>query len=235
MSPARCRTTAADLAPSTAKGSLHGREDKSKPNINMYNNSNKTSSCGTAVTPMLQTMEEKHQFSFFLAPAKQVKPFRTMNVKQAFDYIISDMDATIATHNLREIHDPKEHRLFKSRNFAFATFSGVFSYRSDKMLLKHSGLLCLDFDHLGNVYRIWELKERLLRDQNFQTALAFTSPSGDGLKWVIEIDINKADHKTWFNAVANYVKQQYRLDVDPQCANVSRACFLPHDPFCWER
>lgn len=182
---------------------------------------------------IFSTTDEKHEFSFFLAPARQVKPFRTMCVKDAFDYIIADMDALLNTQQLRTIADPKEHRLFKSRSFAFATFSGVFSYRADKCLVSHSGLLCLDFDHVGNIYKVWELKERLVSDPNFRTVLAFTSPSGDGLKWVIEIDLKRADHLTWFNAVANYIRQKFRMDVDPQCANVSRACYLPHDAFCW--
>lgn len=179
------------------------------------------------------TKREEFKFSFFLPPARQVKPFRTTTITDVFNYILTDVDAQLATQQLRTITNEREHRLFKSRSFAFATFSGVFSYRADKFLVAHSGLLCLDFDHVGDVYRVWALKEKLIADENFRTVLAFTSPSGDGLKWVIAIDLQRADHKTWFLAVSRYVKEKYRFDVDPQCANVSRACFLPHDAFCW--
>lgn len=181
----------------------------------------------------MNTDDREHKFSFFLAPARQVRPYALWTVEKAASYIMGDMTAWDATHRLREIADPKERRIFKTRAFAFCTFSGVFSYRADKGLLQHSGLLCIDFDHLGSLQHVWEIKHMLIADPNFRTVLAFTSPSGDGLKWVIEIDILKADHKTWFHAVANYVRQRYRLEADPQCANVSRACFLPFDSHCW--
>ena len=33
----------------------------------------------------------------------------------------------------------------------------------------------------------------------------------------------------YFKAIANYLKHQYQLEVDPSGKDVSRACFLPHD------
>ena len=183
--------------------------------------------------PAMCTDDREHRFSFFLAPARQVKPYALWTVEKAASYIMGNMSAWDATRRLREIADPKERRIFKSQAFAFCTFSGEFSYRTDKLLVRHSGLLCIDFDHLGCIERVWETKHTLIADPNFRTVLAFTSPSGDGLKWVIEIDIRRADHKTWFHAVANYVRRRYRLEADPQCANVSRACFLPFDEHCW--
>lgn len=43
----------------------------------------------------------------------------------------------------------------------------------------------------------------------------------------------REDHRTWFNAVRNYLATTYHLDADPACVNVSRSCFLPHDPDCY--
>ena len=63
--------------------------------------------------------------------------------------------------------------------------------------------------------------------------LLFRSPSGKGLKWFIAIDIDKCDHGTWFDGVRNYLMATYGLtgkQVDPQCKNVSRACFMSYDP-----
>ena len=60
----------------------------------------------------------------------------------------------------------------------------------------------------------------------------FTSPSGDGIKWWVPIDIQKRPHEVWFKAMQNYLNATYGLEVDPQCVNVSRACFLPYDPDC---
>ena len=87
--------------------------------------------------------------------------------------------------------------------------------------------MCHDFDHLDDIAAT---KRLLLADTEFETLLLFTSPSGQGLKWVIETDLSKATHIEWFNAVSNYLRATYGLQSDPACKNVSRACFIPYDP-----
>ena len=85
---------------------------------------------------------------------------------------------------------------------------------------------------------VGELKQRLIDDPCFSTLLLFTSPRGNGLKWFIPIDLTRCDHKTWFTAVRNYLMATYGLtdkQVDKQCQNPSRACFLSHDPEAYLR
>jgi hypothetical protein len=123
-------------------------------------------------------------------------------------------------------------RKFKAANFDYCTFSGVFTTRNDKALVRHSGLLCVDFDHLQNLN---DIKRRLLADEYFDTQLLFVSPSGDGLKWIIQIsppsgDLGGYTHGDYFAAVANYILQTYGVAVDKSGRDLSRACFLPHDP-----
>lgn len=74
------------------------------------------------------------------------------------------------------------------------------------------------------------LFESLLNDEYFDTQLLFRSPSGDGLKWIIPIDVTQATHGNFFAAVANYILQTYGVEVDKSGRDISRACFLPHDP-----
>lgn len=69
--------------------------------------------------------------------------------------------------------------------------------------------------------------------ENFELELAFRSPSGDGLKLIVAIDLQEADHATWFLALQNYIRLNYGVDIDPACKNVSRACFLPYDRHCY--
>jgi hypothetical protein len=118
-------------------------------------------------------------------------------------------------------------RKFKAANFDYCTFSGVFTTLNDKALIKHSGLLCLDFDHLPSVEK---LRFQRLQDEYFDTQLLFVSPSGDGLKWIISIDTTATTHGNYFAAVANYILQTYGVAVDKSGRYLSRACFLPHDP-----
>ena len=74
------------------------------------------------------------------------------------------MDALTATYRLRNIHDEKERKLFKKRGFAFCTFSGIFRYRSRDGLISHSGLLCIDIDHVGSHLQLDDLRKRLIDD-----------------------------------------------------------------------
>jgi hypothetical protein len=182
-------------------------------------------------------------FSFFRSPITNVKPHKSISLLDAYNYIIGDF-AKERTEKLRSISPlscgegsgERPARKHKAQKFDYCTFSGAFSSRSDKNLIKHSGLICLDFDHLSQSADfkgkdgLELLKNALLDDEYFETELMFISPSGDGLKWIIKIDISIATHAQYFDAISNYVRQTYNLEIDKACRDVSRACFLPHDP-----
>ena len=107
-------------------------------------------------------------------------------------------------------------------------------------MLRHSNLVCFDFDHLPDVEATFQL---LLKDKFFPTMLLFRSPSGDGLKWVISMERqflsrekffpleNQADyHPLFFKSVSYYLLNQYNLTTDKSGKDIARACFLPYDP-----
>lgn len=174
-------------------------------------------------------------FSFFRAPINNITPHKSISLLDAYNYIVGNY-AQNRTVELRKLTDEKNVRRFKSQEFDYCTFSGTFSSRSDKNLIEHSGLICLDFDHLSQSSNfngkdgLELLKNALLDDEYFDTELMFVSPSGDGLKWVIKIDISQTSHAMYFDAISNYIRQTYNLEIDKACRDVSRACFLPHDP-----
>ena len=165
-------------------------------------------------------------FSFFKAPIRNTIPYKSISLLDAYNYIVGDY-AKKRTQKLRSITDPKQARQYKATNFDYCTFSGIFQTRNDKALVNHSGLLCIDFDHLQNVDL---LRNQLLQDEYFETQLLFVSPSGDGLKWIISINTVKASHSEFLAAVANYILQTYKVEVDKSGRDISRACFLPYDP-----
>jgi len=165
-------------------------------------------------------------FSYYAKPVTNIKPTKEIDLVEAYSMIKGDAYAS-CTSTLRSIQDVKEARKYKAFQFDYVTFSGTFSKRNDKNLRKHSGLLTIDFDHVQD---LTGLKTDLLKDQYFETELLFVSPSGDGLKWVIPIDLTKAGHHDYFKAVANYIQQTYQLEVDQSGKDISRACFLPQDP-----
>ena len=165
-------------------------------------------------------------FSFFKAPVRNTIPHKSICLLDAYNYIVGDY-AKQRTEKLRGIKDPKQARQYKASTFDYCTFSGMFQTRNEKALISHSGLLCIDFDHLQNVDL---LRKQLLQDEYFDTQMLFVSPSGDGLKWIISIDTKQTTHSNYFAAVANYILQTYGIEVDKSGRDISRACFLPHDP-----
>jgi len=164
--------------------------------------------------------------SFYKTPIRNVFPNKTLKLHEIHSLIKSDTYKGITT-KLRTIQDAKEKRIYKANNFDYITFSGEFERRNDTNLIKHSSLLTIDFDHLTNVN---EVKKKLLEDEYFETELLFISPSGNGLKWIIKIDLSKITHQEFFKAVANYLQHTYKLEVDQSGKDISRACFLSHDP-----
>ncbi len=165
------------------------------------------------------------QCSYFNHPVSNIIPSKTVNLLEIYNLIRGD-SFVMCTNTLRNIADVKKARKYKAYNFDYVTFSGTFSRRNDKALLSHSGLLTIDFDHISNIDSV---KESLLKDPYFETELLFVSPSGDGLKWIIPIDITKAKHQDFFKAVSNYILQTYQLEVDQSGKDISRACFIPYD------
>lgn len=176
-------------------------------------------------------------FSFFRAPISNTKPHKAISLLDTYNYIVGDY-AKQRTEKLRSILPPrscgegagkklKQARFYKAANFDYCTFSGTFNNRNDNALIKHSGLLCIDFDHLNDISALFK---RLLNDEYFDTQLLFRSPSGDGLKWIIPIDTSKATHGNYFASVATYIQQTYGVEVDKSGKDISRACFLPYDP-----
>jgi hypothetical protein len=170
------------------------------------------------------------EMSYFLAPITNKVPSRTVTLGEVARMVRSPLWAP-QTEQLRGIADKAEARSYKGRNFPYVTPAGVFTYCNDQSMISHSRVLCIDLDHLEDVDR---MKQQLIEDAHFQTPLAFRSPSGDGLKWFVLIDLSLADHQTWFQAVRNYLLATYtdltQENVDAHVGNLSRACFLCYDP-----
>ena len=165
-------------------------------------------------------------FSYFVAPVTNTIPAKAVTLVEVYKIIKSETFAS-QTLSLRSIDDKKKAKEYKAANFDYVTFSGIFSKRADKSLQKHSGLITIDLDHIGKP-ETWE--SRLLDDEYFETEMLFVSPSGDGLKWVIPIDLTKATHLEYFKSISNYMQLTYGLQSDTSGSDTSRACFLPHDP-----
>ncbi len=107
-------------------------------------------------------------------------------------------------------------------------FSGIFKSARTDGLTSHSGLVVLDFDGL-QMANVLPMNQRLGNDPH--TVLAFVSPSGSGLKWVVPIVVREgASHGSLWEIAAEYAQRNFGLSADSSGKDVSRKCFLCHDP-----
>lgn len=165
-------------------------------------------------------------FSFFKRPVQNTDPLRAIDIVDVYRYVTGKY-AKPQTEILRSIKSPEEAKHYKATHFDFCTFSGLFRKRNAKELIMHSGLLCLDFDDIADTD---SLKQQLLQHEYFDTELLFTSPSGNGLKWIITADLNGWEHSRYFKAVLNCIRATNLPPADTSGSDVSRSCFLPYDP-----
>ena len=173
-------------------------------------------------------------FSLYNCPITNTKPNAQITLLDLYDRVKDDSDNgyKACTLELRSITDPEAASKYKRTHFDFVTPSGIFSSRRNSALVCHSGLLTLDFDHVENLQLV---KKTLFNDLSSDLVidLMFDSPSGTGFKCLISIDVMRYSHQQWFETLATYFKKWYNLEVDKSGKDVSRACFIPHDPNVW--
>ena len=93
--------------------------------------------------------------------------------------------------------------------------------------------MVIDFDHIPDPDG---LVVRLAQDENFETVLAFKSPSGDGVKWIVTLSVfvkpddTSYSYGEFFRIISNYSRKYYGVEADPSGKDICRACFLPYDP-----
>lgn len=103
-------------------------------------------------------------------------------------------------------------------------FSGEFSERKDKSILKHSGIICLDFDGFETKKELLNKKEELKNDVH--THSVFISPSGNGLKVLVKIPAEIENHVKYFMSLQDYYNCK---EFDIACKNISRVCYESYD------
>ena len=106
---------------------------------------------------------------------------------------------------IRSEKNKDERKILKSKLPAIC-FSGTFSRRSDNALIKHSGIICLDFDEYKSNKLMLEEKQRLCKDKYVLSV--FVSPSGNGLKVLVKIPTIVENHKSYFLSLQNHFNSQ---------------------------
>jgi hypothetical protein len=168
-------------------------------------------------------------FSFFRPPITNNFPAQEITLPQLARIIsgtkYKDVTDSVRVLKLQQMESAA--KKIKSTKLPYVTFAGVFTARKNDAVIRLSGLMCFDFDHIKNPER---LKLQLMDDENI--IMMFTSPSGDGLK-VIYIDpLEEDDYRGQYEVLKEYFKKEYRIEAD-KTSDISRACFICHDPEVW--
>ena len=104
------------------------------------------------------------------------------------------------------------------------TPSGRFPMRASTRILVHSGILCIDVDNLEDPA---SLREELKSDAHVLTA--FVSPSGRGLKVWVRIHPDATLHRASFLAARRHFRETHGVEIDGDCKDLARLCFVSHD------
>ena len=208
------------------------------------------------------------KMSLFLPPISPVKdsatgrtiqpptltPYKEITLQEVYKLITSSERLKTLTETVRraaENGDEKIYRMLKQQTLPYVTPCGVFSYRKSDSLTGPSGLIVVDIDHLDSRGEAEKLKRQLFDDRLLHPVLAFTSPSGYGVKAFIPYDLaripdtrpNTSENIHW---AMNYVQAIYDFHsshpdgedkktnrsgkgVDRSGKDLVRACFLSYD------
>lgn len=122
------------------------------------------------------------------------------------------------------IHDDIQRGIEKKKLPLFL-FGGTFTSRSKKDLIKSSGFAILDFDHVDDL-----LKVRKEIEADKFTYSVFLSPSGDGLKLLVNIPPvgNDKDYKSFYSEIMKHYSQY--AEPDKATTDICRTCYVSHDP-----
>jgi len=127
-------------------------------------------------------------------------------------------------HEYRNIKDPETKKAFKKKIPAF-TPSGKFDGRGVAGMVKHNGFICMDIDDKDNVNMSPKI-ERLKEDPHVYAL----HQSVGGFGYAVYFRIESDKHKEAFEALEEYLMNNYFLISDTSCKDKSRLRFVSYDP-----
>lgn len=150
------------------------------------------------------------------------------------DYELRMIHDIITSNNLKEkveeiirlYNEGKKEEADKLKSTLWLiTPSGTFTERRASCLIDYSNYIVLDFDDVADVESLKEAVKKMS-----YTLMAFISPSGQGLKVIVEVDSDATRHGLAFNQLQSYYSAIAEHEIDSSGKDICRAMFLSHDP-----
>ena len=184
------------------------------------------------LAPVKETLAgDFENFSFFQRGDQSQKPQHTGNIHQLHDKLTSNpaWEAKIA-EILRLSHAPEAQSTAKAKLPAFTPSIMLHSSAMRRAVkdgdFTHTHLIQADFDHSPDFDTLFE---ELKADTHAR--LVFHSPRGN-VKALIRVQpVNTvAEHRSAFQAVADYCLGQGYGEIDSKPKNIAALCFISYDP-----
>lgn len=153
---------------------------------------------------------------------RNTTPEKITNLKEILDDISSDKYKN-KIEKIRNHHNPTKN---PAKNYLpVFTPTGEFYHRSIKGLNVYNGLICLDLDNLESPKKIKEICKEIP-----WIISAFITPSGNGLKVLVQTKASKETYKIIENKVAEEFQKLTGVARDNHCKDIARIQFLSYDP-----
>ncbi|MEI7906469.1 MAG: BT4734/BF3469 family protein [Bacteroidota bacterium] len=152
-----------------------------------------------------------------------------LSLSEVIEAIKNDSETRKRVEHIRNISDDKLRTAEKNRilpYFCFSQFEENKRLNANFISTQH---FIIDVDHLnGNGP---ELREKLQNDP--ESFIIFTSPSGDGLKIVYEFSEPITDalfYRNFYSYYCELFSKKYGIETDPATKDAARACYFSSDP-----
>ncbi|WP_187759909.1 BT4734/BF3469 family protein [Thiospirochaeta perfilievii] len=173
----------------------------------------------------------KYQIPWFVG----VKQSQIVNHSTIFNILDGIKTSYITeTNKLRSFKPDSIEKADYKKTLNGVVFSANFyNYRRKDQLKNYYSLIVLDIDKLDK--RLHEKHLNQLKSDKYVQS-AWTSPSGDGIKGIVFLnyqyvydDVVEA-HKNAYNQLRSYFWNRYNIILDENCNDITRLCFVSHDP-----
>lgn len=164
---------------------------------------------------------------------KFVERFWTYSIEDVYK-IVKDggnwsIDLKWATQIIQNEMDHNKQNELKKQLLPYVCFNGQFLHRDNYHLKEYSNYTAIDFDGFSSESDLG--RTGYLLTQTPFVKFAFRSPSGRGLKAIIEHNNEEPKyHEFLYKELLNYFNIP---QLDPKTCDISRATFLCHDPYAW--
>ena len=128
---------------------------------------------------------------------------------------------------LVDLGDQEQVDRLKKGLVAFTVSGSFVGGRKMSFLQTYNPYVILDIDKLD----LADLPDLILKTKEIEfTRVAFLSPSGRGLKIIVEVDSEMERHGLAYRQVSDFYEKELGVEIDKSGKDITRLCFMSYDP-----